>query len=79
MKILRGNYPGASEFAFFDASLNTMSPEEMRCLLTHILHQASPGHTHAAAVFEALSWAESNASEYSPPKVHPCESVSIRG
>lgn len=69
MKIIRGDYPGASEFAYFDADLHAMSPEAMRCLLTHILHQASPGHTHAGVVFEALSWAESNAVQY--PIFHP--------
>jgi len=69
MKLQRGNYPGASEFAHFDRSLDTMSPAEMRQLLEHILYQAAPGHPHAAAVFEALSWAESDFAHFSctPP------------
>jgi hypothetical protein len=43
MKLNRGDYDGASWFAQFDKSLDRMTALEMRCLLEHILHRASPG------------------------------------
>lgn len=64
MKLKCGNYEGASVFAYFDIPLDTMSPAEMRHLLEHILHQASPGHPRADIVFAALSVAESNAKQF---------------
>lgn len=63
MKLKRGTYPGASEFAFFNATIEEMSIEEMRSLLQCILHRASPGELNARVVFGELAIAERNARE----------------
>ena len=65
MKLKRGTYPGASEFAYFDTPVEKMSAEEMRGLLQCILHRASPGELNAELVFRELEIAEENARQ--PP------------
>lgn len=75
MKLHRGNYDGASEFAYFDKPVNKMSLEECRGLLETILHQASPGMTHHAAMYEALGWAEEAHKVNTGEKITPREGL----
>jgi hypothetical protein len=63
MKIEKGNYEGASGFAYFDRDVRAMSEKEMRVLLQCILHQAMPGEDFADNVYEALKRAEASARE----------------
>lgn len=63
MKLKRGNYDGASEFAYFDKPLEAMTQEEMKCLLEHILHLASPGDPDWAEFYDRLALAERLARE----------------
>lgn len=63
MKTERGNYPGASEFAYFDKDLQRMSEGEMRSLLHFILYEASPGEQDADITYEHLARAEEKARE----------------
>lgn len=63
MKLQRGDYPGASEFAYFDKALDQMTPAQMRFLLEFILHEASPGASYATCTFRALEMAEAKARE----------------
>jgi hypothetical protein len=64
MKITRGNYDGASEFAQFDKSLDCMTPNEIRCVLEHILHLASPGVSGVShLIYGQLTLAEQLARE----------------
>ena len=58
MKIKRGSYPGASEFAEFDVPVCLMSQEQMAALLSAILHRAMPGEEHCDVVYQALEIAE---------------------
>lgn len=67
MKTRRGNYPGASEFAYFDADISSMSAETARSLLNFILHEAAPGEQDAGVVYEHLKRAEEKAREQGVP------------
>lgn len=58
MKIKRGSYAGASEFAEFDVPVSVMSREQMAALLGAILHRAMPGEKHCDVVYRALEIAE---------------------
>jgi hypothetical protein len=58
MKIKRGIYPGASEFAYFDKDVHEMNLEECRALLECVLHRAMPGETNSEIVYRELSIAE---------------------
>lgn len=76
MKIKRGDYPGASEFAYFDKDVREMDLEECRSLLEHVLHRAAPGHDNAEMVYRELSiaeqcWKESGAERPSSPTRYP--------
>ena len=63
MRIVRGDYPGASEFAKFDRDLETMSPDEMRGILELLQLMASPGERSSLIVREILEAAERRAAE----------------
>jgi hypothetical protein len=63
MKTKRGNYDGASEFAYFDKDVQQMTENEMRSLLQFILHEAAPGEQDFDVVFEHLARAEEKARE----------------
>jgi hypothetical protein len=67
MKTKRGNYPGASEFAYFDQDINSMSTETVRSLLSFILHEAAPGEQDSDVVYEHLKRAEEKAREQGVP------------
>jgi hypothetical protein len=58
MKIVRGNYPGASEFAFFNRDVREMNLEECRGLLECILQRAMPGENNADVMYHELELAE---------------------
>lgn len=58
MKIQRGDYPGASRFAYFDTEIKDLTPVQMASLLQCILHQAMPGEDNAEIVYKALAIAE---------------------
>ncbi len=58
MKIKRGSYAGASEFAEFDVPVCLMSKEQMAALLGAILHRAMPGEQDYYVVYQALEIAE---------------------
>jgi len=58
MKIIRGDYPGASEFAYFDKDVHAMTLEECRSLLECILHRAAPGDPNSQLVYRELEIAE---------------------
>ena len=58
MKIKRGSYAGASEFAEFDVPVCMMSKEQMVALLSAILHRAMPGEQHSRVVYQELAIAE---------------------
>jgi hypothetical protein len=58
MKIKRGSYPGASDFAEFDIPVVLMSREQKEALLSAILHLAMPGEEHCDVVYRALEIAE---------------------
>lgn len=58
MKTARGDYEGASEFAYFDKPVQHMTIEECRSLLTCILHRAMPGEDNAKVVYRELEIAE---------------------
>jgi len=58
MKIERGNYPGASPFAYFDKPVSEMSHDERGKLLEQILFQAMPGDLYWGTVYGALAAAE---------------------
>lgn len=60
MRTKRGDYPGASEFAYFDQDVREMSLEDCRSLLECILHRAMPGEPNAPIVYYELSVAEEN-------------------
>lgn len=63
MKLEKGNYDGASTFAFFDKPVEAMTEEQAKALLAHILHQAMPGEPYQNAVLYALALAEERARE----------------
>jgi len=63
MRLVRGDYPGASEFAHFDQSIYRMNEEELRSLLSAILNRASPGEENAAMLYRELQLAEENWKE----------------
>jgi hypothetical protein len=67
MKIRRGDYSGASEFAYFDKDIYSMSADEARSLLQFILHEAAPGEQDASIVYEHLARAEEKARELGVP------------
>jgi hypothetical protein len=67
MMTKRGNYPGASEFAYFDKEINSMSAESARSLLNFILHEAAPGEQDSDVVYEHLKRAEEKAREQGVP------------
>jgi len=58
MRIQRGNYPGASEFAYFDKNIYEMSLDECRSLLQCILHRAGPADEHGPMMYRELEIAE---------------------
>ena len=58
MKIKRGSYAGASDFAEFDVPVILMSREQKEALLIAILHRAMPGEEHCDVVYQALKIAE---------------------
>jgi hypothetical protein len=58
MKIIRGDYPGASRFAYFDTPLEALNPEQLRALLQAILHRAMPGETNHELMMHELKIAE---------------------
>lgn len=58
MKLRKGNYPGASTFAYFDKPTENMTRKEMQSLLECILHRAMPGEQHAALMERELAIAE---------------------
>ncbi len=58
MKIKRGSYAGASEFAEFNVPVDRMSKEQMVALLGAILHRAMPGEQHCDLVYQELEIAE---------------------
>ncbi len=58
MKLVQGDYPGASQFAEFDKNVQAMSLEECRGLLECILHRASPVDEESALIFDYLAIAE---------------------
>ena len=61
MKLTRGTYEGASDFAKFDRPTEEMTREHMKCLLDNILDLASPGRRGSKVLFEWLALAEENA------------------
>ena len=63
MRVVRGDYPGDSEFAKFDRDLESMSPDEMRCLLEGLLLMASPGECCGVVLRGMLECAERRAAE----------------
>lgn len=63
MKTKRGDYEGASQFAYFDKDLQRMTEHEMRSLLHFILHEAAPGEQDCDIVYEHLARAEEKARE----------------
>jgi hypothetical protein len=67
MILKRGTYPGASEFAYFDKDLNSMSGDTARSLLEFILHEAHPGMDNWEIIFAALERAEQKAREQGVP------------
>lgn len=66
MKVKRGDYPGASEFAYFNRDVREMSLEECRGLLECILHRAAPGMDNADLMFKELAIAEQCEAEGRP-------------
>lgn len=66
MKIQRGDYDGASRFAYFDRDIHSMNLDECRRLLQCILWQAMPCETHADEVYNALQVAERVCKEQEP-------------
>ena len=61
MKLTRGTYEGASEFAKFDRPTEEMTPLQMEYLLDSILERATPGLPNADLIFAELAIAEENA------------------
>ncbi len=66
MKIPRGDYDGASQFAYFDKPVNDMTLDECRSLLMAILHRAMPGENNASVVYRELEIAEQCWKEQEP-------------
>ncbi len=66
MKIQRGDYEGASQFAYFDKPVDRMTPDECRSLLACILFAAMPGAQDSEIVYHALEVAEQISKEQSP-------------
>lgn len=58
MKIIKGDYPGASTFAQFDKPVNQMTLKECQGLLEQILFRAMPGENNAEIMFKELELAE---------------------
>lgn len=77
MKVHRGDYEGASRFAYFDKPVQDMNLEECRGLLMAILHRAMPGEDNAELVYKELAIAEQCCKEQEPmPNEHlltPCK------
>jgi hypothetical protein len=68
MKLVRGNYEGASEFAQFDAGpVEKLTAPQTRALLAQILFLASPGYDNHERNLAMLSLAEDIAKEHSRP------------
>lgn len=63
MRTKKGDYPGASTFAYFDRDVPEMGLEECHRLLACILHQAMPGMANSEIVFQALAIAEQTSKE----------------
>ena len=63
MKLKRGTYPGASEFAYFDVPVGQMRKSYMRALLECILHRAATGERNAEVIFRELEIAEVNSAQ----------------
>lgn len=58
MKIHRGDYEGASRFAYFDKPVDQMNIDECHELLMAILHRAMPGEDNSEIVYKELGIAE---------------------
>jgi hypothetical protein len=58
MKIERGDYEGASRFAYFETDLDSMSRDQMKRLLECIAHRADPGETNCLVMYQELALAE---------------------
>jgi hypothetical protein len=63
MMIKRGNYDGASRFAYFDKPTTEMSLVECRELLDHILQRAMPCEDPDGRMYRSLEVAEQNWKE----------------
>lgn len=68
MRTRRGDYDGASEFAYFKRPVQEMDLAECRSLLECILHRAMPGEDNAAVVYRALEIAERCMLENAPAR-----------
>lgn len=66
MKLITGDYEGASTFAQFDKPIAEMTEAEAKGLLECILHRAMPGEECHQIVFEELAIAEQLWKEQQP-------------
>lgn len=65
MRMIRGNYPGASKFLHFDTDLNAMTRKQMTAILSKLLQYGNPisGLAERDVIYRALSDAEESMKE----------------